>query len=381
MDAVSINPAPGPLEHPRYRVIARGSDKLAVFFSGTGPKDHHFQWWKVAHEIDASVLLVNNGRNEWYQHGIPGLGLDVHETAASIKAWAKHLGAGAIYMVGSSMGGSAALLYGALTGAQVLAFASETRFDYPWSNSKRLLVKDRGIVVPDLAPLLRGAPGPFHLITGETEAIDLICAKHVSAAPTVRAVSLRGIGHDVPAQLRKDGVLSALLKAFLNHEPLPRLLDEGQGLRGEYSRLQYAAHCAVMERDWPSAADAARAALEIYPEAVLANKILGRALLMQGRWGEARASLLMTIGLSPDDPDAHYLYASAVSKSGEEMLALGLNQRIAERWPSFGRAHYSIALHHLAHGDKTAAIPHLERAVAAEPNRTTFKDRLARIRS
>lgn len=76
---------PTPREHPRFRVIPRPSDQVAIFFSGSSAPDHHFHWWKIANRIDANVILVNNGLNQWYQNGVPGLGDSYEENYANLK--------------------------------------------------------------------------------------------------------------------------------------------------------------------------------------------------------------------------------------------------------------------------------------------------------
>lgn len=132
----------GPIEHPRYRIVPRDSKKLVIFFSGTGVEDYRFHWWNMGQRIDASIIYVNNGRNEWYMRGIPGIGDTYETTVAGFMTWAKALGATDIFACGGSMGGSGALIYGVPLGARVLGMGFETRLDFPWGNVQRLMLRD-----------------------------------------------------------------------------------------------------------------------------------------------------------------------------------------------------------------------------------------------
>ena len=216
-------------EHARFRVIPRQSDQLVIFFSDTSRTAHDFHWAEASVHVDASVILVNNGPNEWYQGGIDGLGSTRVEVTNTFRAWAKHLGARRLYTVGTSMGGTGAILHGVPLGARVLSFAAETRMDWPWSNVRRLMVKDFKPPVMDLRPVIEKARQPIFLYVGECEPIDLVSAHHVADLDRVFAESMRRVTHGPPSYLKSRNRLDPLIDAFLRDEHLPRMPEGGWG--------------------------------------------------------------------------------------------------------------------------------------------------------
>jgi len=75
-------------------------------------------------------LLLRDPVNNWYHHGIPGLGADSAEAAARLQGLVSALNPSSVMTLGQSMGAYAAILYGALINAdQALAFGSLAYFD------------------------------------------------------------------------------------------------------------------------------------------------------------------------------------------------------------------------------------------------------------
>jgi len=372
---------PTELVHPRFRVIPRPrSRRLVIFFSGTGVRDNKFHWWNAGQEADANVILVNNGRNEWYQRGIAGLGGSIAETTRCFRAWADALGADRIYTVGASMGGSGALLYGAPLGARVLAFGLETRLDFPWSNVGRLLVRDFAPPVVDLRPVAASAVAPIHIYAGEGEPIDVLSAAYLADLPQVSARMMRRVGHAIPLLLRNTRQLGPLLAAFISDEPLPDL--EGTiSVDLAFAKALHAAHCSAKERRWEDAARFAGEATGRDPLGAHAWLLRGTARLHVGDYQGASNALAVAIALHPDVPEARFLLASALEKSGRQDEAIAVHAAVLSRWPDFGRSHYALAKIDAARGDHAAAIARLERAIACEPNRAQFRALLDKVRA
>ncbi|EOM1368664.1 hypothetical protein ACNBBY_001276, partial [Escherichia coli] len=124
-----------------HRLIKKTSNKLLVFFSGTDKKDGRFDFWKSADELPYNILLINNGKNEWYQDSIPGFSSSISETIEKIKYISEQLGCDEIITIGVSMGGYAASLFGALLDCRVLAFSFDTVLKYPLSRSAKRIPK------------------------------------------------------------------------------------------------------------------------------------------------------------------------------------------------------------------------------------------------
>ena len=62
-------------------------------------------------------ILLRDNRNAWYHRGVPGLGSDVDEVAASLKDFVRSIRPSRVVTIGQSMGGYASLMFGALIGA------------------------------------------------------------------------------------------------------------------------------------------------------------------------------------------------------------------------------------------------------------------------
>ncbi|MEQ1950995.1 hypothetical protein [Mesorhizobium sp. CN2-181] len=370
----------GPIEHPRYRVIPRDSKKLAIFFSGTGVEDHRFHWWKMGQRIDASIIYVNNGRNEWYMRGIPGIGDTYKATVAGFKSWAKALGASDIYTCGGSMGGSGALIYGVPLGARVLGMGFETRLDYPFGNVKRLMVRDFVPEFTDFRPLVAKAKQRIIVYSGESEPVDLISAAHIADLPMVETVTLRGVGHGPPAHLRNRGRLDPLFDAFMNDEPIPPVPNAGSGLTPGFPESLYSAYCAERGKRWRDLERWSLKALSLYPTAEFAMMYLGKSLLMRDHPKEAIEVLQKALEQNRNSRETRFLLGTAKEKSGDLVGAVEVHKGILANWPTFGLSHYSLGRIYAEKRSFRAAIKCLERAVQFDPTRSAFKTKLDQLR-
>jgi tetratricopeptide (TPR) repeat protein len=375
---------PTALTGPHFKIVRRPkSKKLVVLFSGTGKTDGRFEWWRLSREhLRDNLLLINNGRNEWYQSGVPGLGNSVEETADTIRKWAAALKTPEIYTIGSSMGAHAAILYGVPLGARVLAFGGETVLLKKHSYSSRLLAKGYRPPLPDIKPLLKDARAPIYVWAGEREPLDLIHARHLKGMPMVQVESLRCSDHAVPRYLTGRNRLITLLKRFLRNHPLAAGVDAGAGsMIDGFADAAYAAFCAIKDKDPIGAEKAAREAVELYPGSDYAHFLLGKTLFMQKRFADALPHLGAACGLGPDFVDAHFLFALSVHKLGRLADAAGLHRKLLATWPEFGRSYYDLGLIYAAEDRIPDAIKTISVAAALEPHRREFRKRLSRLRT
>lgn len=93
------------LEGPHYKLVpCPGATRLLVFFAGTNKTDGKFDFWRVGNAQPEHRLFLNNGRNEWYQNGVPGFADSVGGIGRKIESIAASLGAVEIILHGVSMG-------------------------------------------------------------------------------------------------------------------------------------------------------------------------------------------------------------------------------------------------------------------------------------
>lgn len=371
----------GPIEHPRYRVVPRDSKKLVIFFSGTGVEDHCFHWWNMGQRIDASIIYVNNGRNEWYMRGIPGIGDSYEATVRGFKAWADALGATDIFTCGGSMGGSGALIYGVPLGARVLGMGFETRLDFPWGNVQRLLVRDFIPSFTDFRPLVARAKKRIVVYAGESEPVDLAAAAYIADLPMVETITLRGVGHGPPSHLRNRGRLDPAFDAFLNDEPMPPLVNAGSGMTPGFADTLYSAYCAEREKRWGDLERWSRRAISIYPTSEYATMFLGKSLLQQKRNKEAVEVLTRASQINPKWRETRFLLGSAKEKAGDLLGAVQVHKGILSIWPTYGQSHYALGRIYAGKKSYKSALKCLDRAVQYEPSRHGFRQKLDTVRA
>lgn len=70
-------------------------------------------FWKIINRMDASKIFINDEHNGWYVHGIPGVG-DVNKSIDFLFNILNMLKAEEVILIGPSMGGYGAMLYGAI---------------------------------------------------------------------------------------------------------------------------------------------------------------------------------------------------------------------------------------------------------------------------
>lgn len=373
---------PTPLEHPRFRIIPRPSDKLAIFFSGSSAPDHHFHWWKIANRIDANVILVNNGLNQWYQKGVPGLGDSYEETLDTFRTWIAALGVKRVYTCGASMGGSAALMYGVPLDASVLGFGFEPHMNYPFGHVQRIMDKTCPIAVPDSRPLARDSKQPILVYAGENYAADVVGAHDLMGFPTVSITTVRRSGHDLALQLRRAGVLDPIIDAFLADRPPPKVKAAGRACEIEhYPSTLYAAECATLGKDWESAESHARHAITLYPSAEWPYLLLGQALLRLGRPAESIPYLSAALSLNPDLDQAEFLLGNSLRKIGEPFEAVRIHRRRIKRNPNAHSSHYDIGLIYQTWGNLKKAREEIQAAINLSPTSNGYKKRLASLES
>ncbi len=113
------------------------------------------------------------------------------------------------------------------------------------------------------------------------------------------------------------------------------------GARPEYFEAAYALGILYLQRGQPDlASDKLALALKIEPQSAAAHRDYGVALQALGLNGEAIASFDVAIGLSSNDPFAHYLRANSLLRAGrgEEAVA-GFSAAIALRPGYFEAIH------------------------------------------
>lgn len=392
-----------------------GANRLAIVFSHIDEPKGRFSLYGTMQGTPAHRLFVNIPGNFWYLDGIPGFGATVEETAATLRRAVAALAPAETVCIGVSMGGYAALLFGTLLGARILAFGPETVLKLPESRSSRFVGERPASPWDDLAPLLARRPEalPAAILSGESDLVDLYCVRRVAGLPGMRVRTLRGVGHEVPAALHRFDAFRPLVADFVRGASLPaalplegRILSAGSAagdlVEGRRRRLAGDAEGAhhllerclaaypdsdaardelgqmrLTARDFAGAEKQFRLALSLAPDIAGYHDRLGRALSGAGRFAEAEAAHRHALTLTRGNAALHLHH-------GVALVGLGRTEEAAEAFrtavscnPRAAEAHHRLGLLHAARGDHAGAEACQRAAIAASPRNAAFHHHLA----
>lgn len=178
-------------------------------------------------------VLLRDLANSWYHRGIPGLGLDVDETAESLKGLIRTIRPGRVVTIGQSMGGYAAIMFGALLNAdQSIAFGPLSFLnsgealkynDRRWLSVMEDLERNPpGARYFDLVDLCRNAPtsGGIDVFFGtkpepggttESVNLDAFHAQRLAQIPRCRLHPFPESGHLIVPYLSDAGLMDGFL--------------------------------------------------------------------------------------------------------------------------------------------------------------------------
>ena len=190
-----------------------------------------FEFFRVTSSLSVNRLFVRDLQQCWYHRGVPELGRDIDEVAASIGAMIERERPSRVVVTGNSIGGYAALLFGCLLGADtVIAFSPRT---YMGRVRRVAHLEVRGIVRHwrvygrgvgdrryfDLRRVIAARPPAseidFHVHVSSTERVDMAHARHLAGLSNVRTHAYGFGGHALVRSLRDRGLLEPILRDAL----------------------------------------------------------------------------------------------------------------------------------------------------------------------
>ena len=202
-------------EHP-------GSNALVVAFTSFGDAPgrppRSFEWCDLLAGLPCGRLYLRDTSQLWFQHGALGAGTTPEELTSFIVTVAKGR---PILTLGSSMGGFAALLYGALAGARsVLAVSPQTSIHpatRPVTEHRYLEVMDAAHAegpFPDVLPLYLAGGGArgARLLYGADVSIDRRHAERLLGVPGVTVEPHENGGAALAYALLRHGKLLPLVE-------------------------------------------------------------------------------------------------------------------------------------------------------------------------
>lgn len=212
--------------------LTSDSPVLVVAFAGLAEElgIPAFEFMRMVSALGTQTVFVRDTRRLWYQRGVPGLGPSVDTVADALADLVRSSKARRTVFLGSSAGGYAALLFSSLVPAhRVLAFGPQTVVDPAvraslgdgrWLRSTQELERSGGPDkrYGDLAPIFHAFAGDrpevlLHYADGSP--LDVAHAERLGGAPKVSLRPHPVAEHNIPALLKREGRLAAVLEESL----------------------------------------------------------------------------------------------------------------------------------------------------------------------
>jgi len=199
---------------PEERLL-NGQARVVLAFGGMAS---HLQmppaeFGRTFAERRSDVIFFKDFQQCWYQQGLLGLTTDVPSTAQYIRDTVAAHGWQQVTTVGTSAGGYAAILFGALIGAaRIVAFSPQTlvgpqafrRFASTDSRKGDIDLKGRYL---DLAKVLEetGFAGMIDIYFGLQNKMDVLAAEWLQRFPNVKLHGVATATHNSAQKLREEG--------------------------------------------------------------------------------------------------------------------------------------------------------------------------------
>lgn len=359
-----------------------GSDRLVIVFSHINEKPGRFSFYGTFRDIAVNKLFVNIPGNRWYQDGIPGLGDGIEATADGIRIVMQEVAPRSVMCVGNSMGAYAALLFGTLVNADhVLAIGPETLLKLPGSRSRAYIGSRPDTGFDDLLPYL-GLPSAGRktdIIFGESDLIDVQCARRVAHLDGVHIRSLRGVGHEVPAMLHRFEAWKPLIDGYVRDGTLPSTLPLEGGLfrAGDAADALLDGRRLKGEGMMKEARARLRRCLVLYPDADAAHDDIGLIDQHEGAFIKAEAAHRRALRLAPDRAIYHLHLGMALARQGRDEEAEATLTTALSDASGNAAVHHQLGLLYAGQGRHGRAEAAQRAAIASAPRHAHFHHHLA----
>ena len=195
-----------------------------------------FEWGPTLEELGINRIQVRDLKKIWYLRGLPGISQTPLETRDYLRAFLDQQRIRHVMAIGGSMGGYAALLYGALLGVdEVHAFGGQTFlparrgrifWETVYGRNWGILRKQAELIMDthldrayyDLRAPMRTASATgtsFHLYYCDDDLKDVQHVRHVVDVPGVTPHARTSGGHHVGTLMRDSGELATVLNEAL----------------------------------------------------------------------------------------------------------------------------------------------------------------------
>ncbi len=293
------------------------SNGLAVtllIFSSRNASNFDYRW--NARNLPCNYILVRDPSNDgWYNQGVEGLGFSIDDVSASLREIIKRMGGNKLFVLGSSMGGYAAILFGSrLNADKVLAFSPQTSLNRAFP-----LAPPEGapIYVPDLIPIVERNPEtPIEIVASADDLADLYHLTRIAHLPNVRPVTVPFSEHWVALELHLAGKMTPILEHWFNNNETALRSAREQTLDPDFRQATIVGSEYFFARRFDVAAKCLGVAASAYPEHAGILHCYGICLWYEKRYQAAEAALRACLTARPAWAHAMHFLALAVVFQG-----------------------------------------------------------------
>lgn len=308
------------------------SHRLLVVFAAANANS--FTFFKATQEMGTDKLYIRdpNG-NAWYQKGLAE-GETITDIERRIAAVARDYRE--IWMLGSSMGGYAALYLGArLQARRVLAIAPQVVLDHRFARGPR---KGVPIHTPDIArDVLQARRTQFTIVFGSFDLIDIYNISLLYRGNHVpmhfRVLQYDDEDHMLPIRLQQACGLKNYFQSVLSHNRIPQVgmtYREGRPLDDDRLAILESYVESYLKRDYRSGYDTLSPCFETHPDWPAAH-YLALECGFHGEVCDPALLLAQAETLSDRYPEAiefAFLVAQLAEKAGKEEIARAALRRV-----------------------------------------------------
>ncbi len=222
------------IKNPKLPVVIDCSvahNSLLIAFGGISGKMGvtPFEFFNLSKSFDTNRIYVRDFAQSWYHQGLPGIADDIDGIVDFLREKITQSHADKVIMVGNSMGGYAAILFGVLLDADTVhAFSPQTfinklnrlrYFDRRWRKQIKKTYHIKTKKYFDLKSVLHGSQNKLkcqiNIYYSDTHRLDKIHATHLTSFSNVKLNAYEKGGHRLVKHLRDTGELNKIISNSL----------------------------------------------------------------------------------------------------------------------------------------------------------------------
>ena len=185
-----------------------------------------FEFYSLTKNLSVNKIYLRDLSQTWYHSGLPGISNSIDETSSFLKRTINESDVTNVVVMGNSMGGYAAILFGVLIQADIIhAFSPPTSIgDEKYVRHKkkvRMVKKNFSNKYFDLKKLIKlnKYHGTINIYYDAKDKIDTKHAIHLKRSKNIALHSFLGGGHGLVKRMKDSGELHRIITSSLNNEP------------------------------------------------------------------------------------------------------------------------------------------------------------------